>query len=405
MHATRSKYVGWPAVLAVSALVLSGCGTTTQQTEATSIDDMEPIVLDITDHDPEQSVIGEALHAMADQVEEDSDGKITFDFYMGGALMPGEETLSGVGSGAVDLGRVVAAYHPSELPAANWFESLGADHSLSYPHGLVQGALTSSRMFVEEGPLRAELEAQNVVPLMSYTPAQQSDLLCTEPIETLEDASGTRARATPDLHVEAVNSLDMVPVSVPINETYEALQRGMVDCVMTTVPGYQENGLWEIATHYTPVNAAQLHSLPLVINADVWESLPEDAQQILQDGANTAMIEATSQIVEYYHAFAEEGVTEHDITFQDPREFDEVLARDNDARIEDLITNAPSSIEDPEAFISAFRSSHDEWLTLLEDTLSLPESERDSESIKESFAGVEARDLDPFWDAALTVLD
>lgn len=391
------KLVTTLAVGMIGTLGLSACGTTIQ-IDADSLEEMDDITLTVADIDPEGSVHNLALRTFMDEVTEQTGGKISFEAYTSAALMPGDEMLSGIGRGTADMGRLVTFYFPQELPAGNWFLDLAASQSNSYPHGLIQSAMAGHQAHVGEGPIRAELEEYNVVPLVSYPTAQQYDMLCTRPVETVGDTQGLRVRTGGELHVNEAEALGMIPVPLPVTEMYEGLQRGVVDCITLQVPGHIDYGLWEVAPHYVPLSMSPLNAMPFVINKDLWEALPEDAQQIMRDSAVTALTETLANIIENYEQFATEGPEQHSTIFNDPRELDRVLAEYQQGREDAMTNNIPEGVSDPDRVIDGVLSSHEEWLDYLQNELNLPETERDPESIEDSFRETGEVDLQPLWD-------
>lgn len=385
------------ATLTASALALTACGTGLE-IDADSLEDMDEVTFTVADIDPEGSVHNLALHAFMDNVTAETSGKIQFEAYTSASLLPGDEMLAGIGGGVADMGRLVTFYFPQELPAGNWFLDQAASQSDSYPHGLVQSAISGHRAHVGNGPIRSELEEHNVVPLVSYPTAQQYDMVCTDPVESVADARGLRVRTGGEIHVNEVEALGMVPVNLPVTEMYEGLQRGVVDCIVLQVPGHIDYGLWEVAPHYVPLSMSPLNAMPFVVNKDLWDSLPADVQEIMRDSATNALTETIANIIGTYERFAVEGAEEHQIVFNDPRELDQELAEYQRAREEAMLNNAPESVAHPEELIDSIHASHEEWLEILQVEVNLPETARAPESIEESYRETGQVDMSSVWD-------
>lgn len=391
------RLVALTATAAIGSLALTACGST-EQPQAESLDEMSEVTYTVADIDPEGSVHNRALRAFMDEVSEQTDGKVQFEAYTSGSLMPGNEMLAGIGSGTADMGRVISFYFPQELSAGNWFLDQAGNRSTSYPHGLIQSAMAGQQAHMEDSPIRQELEDQNVVPLVNYPTAQQYDLVCTKPVETPEDARGLRVRTGGELHVNEAEALGMVPVPLPVTEMYEGLQRGVIDCVTLQVPGHIDYGLWEVAPHYVPIAMSPLNAMPFVVNKDVWESMPVELQDIMKDSAKKALTTTLANIIDNYERFAVEGESDHGIVFNDPRAIDEQLFIYQRDREGTMMDRAPSGIDSPQQVIDSVENSNDTWLAYLQDDLDLPETERDPESIENSFREVGGIDLSRLWD-------
>src|SRR5690625_2217995 len=79
----------------------------------------EARTLTFSDYGPNQGVRAKALEWFADQVQERSDGDLKIQFYWGGSLLSGKDTLKGVGDGVADMGTVIGFFTPRELETYN----------------------------------------------------------------------------------------------------------------------------------------------------------------------------------------------------------------------------------------------------------------------------------------------
>lgn len=382
-----------------TALALTACGAggPGDQSNVESMDEMDPVELTVAEYNPEGSVWLDGLTEFIDYVEQESNEQITFELYTAASLMEAEDMLDGVGGGSADLGRLTTSYWPQEMPAANWYLDMGATHDTSYPHGMLQMSARAHEIHMS-GPIRDEFEAHNVTPLTTMTQSQMYDLMCTQPVDSLSDAEGLRVRTLGETWVEEAEALGMTAVPLPINEVYEALQRGVVDCAISQVPSNIDYGLWEVAPHYVPVNMSNLDGLPFVINTDVWEGLPDDAQDLLHEGSHLAWTTMMDSVLDSYDEFATTGVEQHDIQFHDSRELDEALATFQEERVETMTDDVPDSVNDPDAFISDVNSLNTKWSEIIDDSLPLERQDRDPDAIQESFQLGGEVDTAEFWD-------
>jgi TRAP-type C4-dicarboxylate transport system substrate-binding protein len=382
-------------------LALSSCaggGRAVANDGGGSLQDMEPITISWTDYNAESSSYGKAFQAFAAEVEEKTDGKVTFEPYYSSALMPGEEFLTGVGSGAADMGNLGVSYFPTELPITNWQLNMGSMTNKSFPHGILSGSAAAREAFVGNDALVAEFTDHNLKVLTATNHYQQYDLLCTKPVDSLADAKGLRTRVGGGVWVKEVEALGMIPVPLPVGEMYEGLQRGVIDCVVLHTGGDIDYGLWEIAPHYTPISMSTYPGSAVAINLDTWNALPADVQQIVEDASGTLWETVLTNSISRYAQFAIEGPEKHNIQFHDPRELDKVLASHQESVTENLADLAPASLKDPEGFIADYRASLEKWTAVLTDELQIPLRERDPATIKETFKTGENFDVSKFSD-------
>jgi TRAP-type C4-dicarboxylate transport system substrate-binding protein len=381
----------------VVAVTLTGCGAGGggQEPAAGGLDDMEPIVLTMNEINPEASVIGRAWTAFMDEVEEKSDGKITFDTYWSAALLPGNEMLTGVSSGVVDMGQILPNNFPQELPVGNLMIQMGSMPSDSFPLGTLQGAAAAQEMYATSDELQAELEGANMTALAVVFPYIQYDLLCTTPIDTPADAAGKRVRTPGGVWNGELEALGMVPVPMPFGETYEALQRGVIDCVALMPAANMDSGLVEIAKEFTPVAMSGFLGAYLGFNLDTWNSLPVEAQQILQDAAVLWWQEYQGGAIGRYADMAIDGPKYFDLVYHDPSELDEIVIEAQEDALAALGASDVPGVEDTAAFIDSYQELLDKWSGILTDDLGLEELPRDADSIRDSWSTGRGFDIAP----------
>jgi TRAP-type C4-dicarboxylate transport system, periplasmic component len=391
------------AGLGVGALALSACGGGQAASPGAAAEgglaDMAPITLTIADFDPEGATHTEPIANWAKAVEERTDGKVTFEAYYSASLIPANEMLTGIGTGVADVGRIVGSYYPQELPISNWMMQLGSTSDASYPHGMLQGSATSFETVMGSEEIQAEFAAHNLVPLLAINPSQQYDFLCTEGFSTPEEAAGLRARTLGEIWVNEVSAAGLEPVPLGINEVYEALQRGVIECATAPVNSHIDNGFWEIAHDFVPVKMSQLNSLQLTINKDVWQGLPAEVQDIMREEAVNAWGAMLKRQMANYKIFGTEGVEEHDIVVHDPRALDAVLEAYQKDVVAGLAAKAPSTLSDPEGFIEGYLATQQKWLDFIVEEMDLPLNERDPETILDTYRTQSDVDLSVLLDA------
>ena len=64
-----------------------------------------------------------------------------------------------------------------------------------------------------------------------------------------------------------------------------------------------------------------------------------------------------------------------------------------------MVANAPAGIENPEEFVNNIYSLNDKWLSIIEENFDAPLTERDPDSIRESYAKATDTDIAALWDA------
>jgi TRAP-type C4-dicarboxylate transport system substrate-binding protein len=342
------------------ALTVGACANPTGGSAAASLAEMEDVTLSFQTQAPPEHPFGIAQQAFADEVAKETGGKVTIEPYFSGSLLAGDEDLSGLETGVADLGTLFPSYHPQELPVTNWLAQMQSLRADTAPHGLVQAGAALHKFVNDSDAIAQEYEDHNLVLLGGSSGSTNVNLLCKDPITSLGDAKGTRVRVGGPVWADEVKALGFTPVSLTTPEIYEALERGVVDCELNDPTTMVALGFWDVARAYHAIPASGQSNAMMVVNRDTWESLPEDVHEILRG----AMQNYTGRILEAglegYKNFAE-GADDKDVTFVDPRPLSEPLEAYQATYVdEELIDDAPSSIDDPEGFIQDWRSAL-EW--------------------------------------------
>ncbi|MCR2793482.1 C4-dicarboxylate TRAP transporter substrate-binding protein [Microbacterium sp. zg.Y625] len=392
---------GVTAIVAVGALTAcagtSGGGEEVGSAEAW-LDELEPRVLKLADFSGDQTAnFGAAMVEWEEAITEFTDGKITFENYWSSSLLNATDTLPGVRDGVADIGLIIATTYPQELPVGTWLSGLGGALSGSTVHDVAAGGAASLENSWTFDALTDEYAANNLKILQSTsTPAY--NLLCTKPIDSLADAAGALTRSSGEVWTNTAEALGMTTVSLPFNEAYEGLQRGVIDCMIIN-PNQYVSGLIlkDVAPEYVPVTFAQLQASTWVINLDVWESFPPELQDfITEESARTAYkiwqgyldIEAGAGEV----IAAGEEVRTHDVS-----ELEDMAAAQRAKALEGMAESAPAAVSDPQAVIDEYRERVQYWTDALTEE-GYEVTARDPDAILEAFAGLRDVDLSGYYE-------
>src|SRR5699024_11472545 len=135
---------------------------------------------------------GPQTKAMGESLQEDTDGRISFDYYWNGSLLPGPEVPSGIAGGAADIGLMVTAYTPEEFPIGDWSESLMSLPAMDHPAGILQSAATHADVVLSNEDILQEFSDQGLkvlAPVVSYS---NFVLLCVDHVSVIDSTEGMR---------------------------------------------------------------------------------------------------------------------------------------------------------------------------------------------------------------------
>lgn len=201
-----------------------------------------------------------------------TDGRVKITLFAGETLSKAPQCYDGVVSGISDIGMSAFAYTRGRFPL---LEAL--DLPVGYPDGLTASRI-ANEIAVKYQP--AELAEVELMYLHGHGPG----ILATrKPVQTVRDITGLKVRAT-GLSAKIVSALGGVPVSMSQGETYEALQKGVVDatlCPFETLKGWKHA---EVITSAVDTRAiGYTTSMFVVMNKTRWNSLPEDIRTIITE--------------------------------------------------------------------------------------------------------------------------
>lgn len=246
--------------------------------------DMEPIefIMQSTTSPGDNSSIPVESYAAA--LEEWSGGKIVPNIVYGSAIISGNWSPA-VADGRLTYGSVIAQYDPSNFPIGSALVDLTF---LADPRPLL-GNLHSWATMMEGGnqvpEAWEEQREYGVEPGYVLGGASPSGFFCREPRTTVAEFTGVQTRTGGLLHATEVAGIGASPVALPYSEIYEGLQRGIIDCALTSINVAVITGIIPIAPNHT-VSTAEGFALTVVNNAYdqvLWEEVPLAARQLMYD--------------------------------------------------------------------------------------------------------------------------
>jgi len=242
----------------------------------------EPILIRFAEGNPPVGAQSECVKAMADEIEKRTDGRVKFEIYWGGTLIVRKEMLKGVMTGAADMGLILPSYYPEQVHVNNLFNRI-----LRGPRD-PRNILWANLKAREEIPAyREEMEHWNQKTLATVV-MSGFGIWGTCPLTGLDDMKGKRVRGANKETLDKIEAAGAVPVSLAFSECYSGLQRGTIDAVVSGFAGLVPNSFHEVSPHILTAQGIWIGMPKLyTINLDVWNSLPEDIQQIMLDAGKT----------------------------------------------------------------------------------------------------------------------
>jgi TRAP-type C4-dicarboxylate transport system substrate-binding protein len=232
----------------------------------------EPIRLTFSIFFPASHGQAKAAMAWAKEIEDRTKGKVQITTFPAGTLTTAPQCYDGVVKGISDLGFSLFAYTRGRFPVM-----AAVDLPMGYPNGKVASCVANefAKTFKPK-----ELEDVKVLYLHAHGPG----LLHTKkPVRKLEDLKGMKIRAT-GLSSKVVEALGGVPVAMPQGDTYEALQKGVVEGTfgpMEVLKGWKQAEVIKYTTECSSVGYTT--AMFIVMNLEKWNTLPADVKKIFEE--------------------------------------------------------------------------------------------------------------------------
>lgn len=237
---------------------------------------------------PENYYQSQADKLFIEQVGKGSGGAIKIQPFWQASLGKDTEMLALVSSGAVDFGNVVTGYFPSELPFAAVTNAL----PMVFFDGKAVVAATAD-LYANNPTIKAELDRNNLVPiLMRYLPNYR--LICTSPIRTMQDLKGKKIQTYGAFVPLVMDAIGAVPVNVQtVSETYESLQRGVIDCGYLHQGGMAFRKWHEVAPYLIDIDFGAINAYVVFMNKKRFDGLTEASRALIK----TAGADATAKAI------------------------------------------------------------------------------------------------------------
>lgn len=328
---------------------------------AEALADMEPVEFVIQSTAPKGSATGRRFEDYAAAVTDWSDRKITFEFIYSNGAAAATEVHTAIDDGRIDIGSVMPSLLPDEFPASDAYQrmshlgsQLPVKNVLQW-HGIMFDLSTTTAAVDEEYEdhgMKLLLPAFGAGAYMPY---------CKKPTATGADLDNRGIASQSRDQNSQTKALGMKPASIAYTEMYESLERGVVDCAMSTVTGAALGGYIPSAAHvaYDPEVGFNAPGGSIAINLDKWNDLPLAAQQVMIDRldalmtanfegawANTA--DAVGQVADAGGAY-----TEFDAAAS------QALAGAN-AEIEASVASS-EALGDGDGFVAAAKAAEQKW--------------------------------------------
>ena len=204
------------------------------------------------------------------EVEERTNGKVAVQTFPGGTLLKPKAMMDGVINGVADIGCLCMAYQPGRFKITN---------ATALPLGLPSSEVASLTLL--DLYKKYQPEAFKKVKVLTMFTTAPSNIMSKVPIKTLAELKGVPIRASGGA-AQILKSWGATQVGMPMSETPEALQKGVVKGLFSSLEVMKDFKFAEMCKFVT-MTQVPVYPFAVVMNMDKWNSLPKDVQKVFDD--------------------------------------------------------------------------------------------------------------------------
>jgi len=270
----------------------------------------------------------------AKNVEKATEGKIKILVFPGDILAAGSDAYDATKSGACDMAQLIQPYEPERFRL-----SMVMNQPLGLPNAVVSGKVAWDlyRQFPE-----IQAEYKDVKLLFFYSTSAYQIHTAKKPVPALKDLRGLLVRVGDVVDRDIAEALKMAPEFLPMPDTYLALERGVLDALMSAFGPMKGFKTVEVTRYH--LENADFHTsiFGVIMNLKKWNSLPPPLQQAIEKVSGSEAGELFGRVFDE---------TDAD-TINDMRDKGDVffrLSAEDQSRLEDILADIQKKwVEDNE---------------------------------------------------------
>lgn len=251
----------------------------------TAVEGLDPVTIKLQPSAAsEASIQSPSGTEFAEAIEKRSNGQIKVDIVWGQAIASYTEVHDALADGRVDVAYTLPVYLPAEFPAANALgDALAGVSPSPFVGEMIANAVAADVSWGTPAVVE-EYESKGLHPLVPVVASGGYYSVCGPKGVAKEDWQGRQVRIASKTQGKMMNRIGASPVSIAYPETYEALQRGTVDCTLAQLVPSAEGGLFDVAPNVGYMTETSFPRSPGAMVAGAkFESLPLAYQQVIFD--------------------------------------------------------------------------------------------------------------------------
>lgn len=214
------------------------------------------------------------LEGLADELYEQTDERVTMEFYPSNTLGDAGSQYDMAVTREADIALSVYGYSPGRFPLVTVMEMPFLAESAEHASEILMH-------LYEEFP-EVQEEHADTQPLFLFS-AEPAQIISKDfKIESPEDMRGLRVRSPSPMANNIIEALGATPISMPMGDVYESLERGVIDAAMVPFETLYNYSFHEVINYITigDFSATPFFS---VMSKKTYDNFSKEDQQIIDD--------------------------------------------------------------------------------------------------------------------------
>lgn len=226
---------------------------------------------------PDDSFFTQNLREFVEEVEANSDGRITIDMRSNGTLVSHDEIKRSVQRGVVQLGEVRLGAYSNEHPVFRIDSLPGL--ATTYEEGYRLNELLQ--------PYYEKVMAEQGILPLAYVSWPGQGFFADKPIASTDDTDGMSIRIYSQPTQQMAQELGFNATILPFSEVPQAFSTNMINSLFTSAQTGIDVQVWDYVEHFTYTGT--MHNInALIINPSALSALDDDLQQVVREAARNA---------------------------------------------------------------------------------------------------------------------
>lgn len=254
---------------------LTGCKKSQEPASAAGTGtEGEPITIKVTTVQLDSQQMGVAVASLLEKVNERLAGKVEMLTYTGGQLYSNTEELEALKTGDIQMCLAIGSTMSTLDPALGIFKLPYLFPSVEAAYAILDGE-TGDILF-------QNLKDQGINVLGGFSSGSIIISNSKHPLETPEDLSGLKIRASGKMESAIIDSLGAISTVIPSEETFTGLEQKVVDGLATPSTVFTARRYHEVQPYVTNAGMLYWSNGFILANDEFWDGLPEDIRTELE---------------------------------------------------------------------------------------------------------------------------